>query len=196
MRTTQLLSCLLVSLFWLSAASSAHAAFMANCGGANDIDTPTVTAIGCNVVETGLIADLNVALEIDDLAGNPYATDLQLTLTHVASGTTVSLYVGTAAFAPTSRMDAIFDDSAGGPPPASGDILGAVLPVGSLSAFNGLELSGAWVLQVLDISAFPNDGIDLIDWNFTGVVPEPTTALLLTSGLLGLTLISGRVKRS
>ncbi len=147
-----------------------------------------MTAIGCNVAETGIISDLNVALEIDDLAADPYATDLQIVLTYVASGTSVAIYTGTGVFFPRSRMDAIFDDSAAGPAPGSGDILGVVLPAASLASFNGFELSGDWVLEILDISAFPGEGIDLIDWSFSGSTPEPNTSMLLVAGLLGLSL--------
>jgi hypothetical protein len=192
MRTTQFLSCLVVAVGWLGAAGSASAGFTASCGGATDVDNATVTAIGCSVAASGLITDLNVALEIDDLAANPYATDLQIVLTHVSSGTSVAIYLGTGVFFPQSRMDAIFDDSAAGPVPDAGDILGVVPPSASLATFNGLELSGDWVLEILDISAFPGDGIDLIQWGFSGTTPEPQTSNLVIAGLLGFALFLGR----
>jgi len=193
MRTTQLFSGLVIAACWLGTAGNASAGFSVNCGGATDVDTATVTAIGCSVAETGLIIDLNVALEVDDLAANPYATDLQITLTHVSSATSVSIYLGPGVFGPTSRMDAIFDDSATNPAPGSGDIIGAFFPAGSLSAFNGLEFSGDWMLEILDVSAFPNEGIDLIAWRFTGIYnPEPSTSMLVIFGLLGLVLFGRR----
>lgn len=192
MRTTQILSCLAAAVFWLGAPGTANAGFTASCGGATDVDNATVTAIGCTVADSGIITDLNVALRIDDLVADPYATDLQIVLTHVASGTSVPIYLGTGVFFPQSRMDATFDDSAAGPAPGSGDILGVVLPASSLATFNGLELSGDWLLEILDISAFPGEGIDLIEWSFSGVTPEPKTSILLIGGLLGFSLIFRR----
>jgi hypothetical protein len=191
-RTAQICSCLVTAVAWLALAGNASAAFTASCGGATDVDNATVTAIGCSVAEAGIIIDLNVALEIDDLATDPYATDLQIVLTHVSSSTSVAIYLGTGAFFPLSRMDAMFDDSAAASPPGSGDILGLVLPAAPLAAFNGLELSGDWVLEILDISAFPGDGIDLVDWSFSGTLtPEPNTSMLVIAGLLGFSLLLG-----
>ena len=90
-------------------------------------------------------------------------------------------------------MDATFDDAAAVVAPGSGDIIGLFLPEQSLAAFNGLELSGNWTLEILDISSFPNEGIDLIAWSFNGILnPEPSTSTLLLFGMLGLGMLSRR----
>ena len=193
MKTTHFLSCLLVAAIWLGAAGNAGAAFSVNCGGATNVDTNPMTALGCSVGAAGILVDLNVALEINDLAANPYATDLQIILTHVASATSVAIYLGPGVFGPVSMMDAMFDDAAAATAPGSGNIIGTFLPNESLSAFNGLELSGDWTLEITDISAFPDEGIDLIGWRLTGIhTPEPSSLALVAFGLLGLAILSGR----
>jgi hypothetical protein len=172
----------------LASSSATHAAaFDVDCGGATNVDTNTPTVVGCSAAVSGTITDLNVVLNIDDASANPYATDLQITLVHVASGTTVNVYVGSEVANPTSIMDATFDDAAAGAPPGSGDIIGTFQAAQLLAAFNGLELSGSWVLQILDASPYPNEGIDLLSWHLNGtIVPEPGPVLLMTLGLLGL----------
>ncbi|MDP6977216.1 MAG: PEP-CTERM sorting domain-containing protein [Myxococcota bacterium] len=180
----------LLSIF--GSGQAAAAPFDFGCGSADDIDTNPATIVGCNVTETGTISDLNVYLNIDDFSAtdDPYATDLQLSLVHVASMTTVRLYVGPEIWNPRSMMDATFDDDTGARVPGSGNIIGTFLAADNLSAFNGLELSGAWKLHVLDDWTFPNEGIDLIDWRLQGThVPEPGTGVLLA---VGLALLSNR----
>jgi MYXO-CTERM domain-containing protein len=90
-------------------------------------------------------------------------------------------------------MDATFDDAGIDPLPASGDVIGIFAAVGVLADFNALELSGAWELRVLDTRTWPDEGLDLVEWRFTGShVPEPGSGTLLGLGLLGLAMLSGR----
>ncbi len=188
------LSCAALAAFWLSAASPVAAApFDINCGGATNVDTNPATIVTCSVGEIGTITDLNVVLNIDEATANAYATDLQINLVHLATATSVAVYVGSEVINPQSVMDATFDDAAASAPPGSGDIIGTFLSSGLLSAFNGLSLAGDWNLEILDASAYPNEGIDLIEWRLVGAhVPEPGSAALLAAGLLGLAVLSGR----
>jgi hypothetical protein len=172
-------------LFLTTAGMAAAAPFDVDCGGAANVDTNPATVVACNVVVTGAISDLNVFLNIDDATNNPYATDLQISLVHVLSGTTVNVYIGSEVVNPTSVMNATFDDAASAAPPGSGDIIGTFQSAQLLAAFNGLELSGAWQLRILDASAFPNENIDLFSWQLNGtVVPEPGTTVLMALGMM------------
>ncbi len=183
-----------IALFSILGSGQAEAApFDFGCGSANDIDTNPATIVSCNVTDAGTITDLNLYLNINDLSADPYATDLQISLVHVSTATTVQIYIGPEILNPTSIMDATFDDEAGASVPGSSDILGTFLADGNLSDFNGFELSGDWELHVLDDWTYPNEGIDLIEWRLQGThVPEPGTGVLLASGLVGLAVLSNR----
>ena len=75
------------------------------------------------------------------------------------------------------------------------------MPSGSslLSLFNGTNANGTWSLYVLDDAGGDigsiSGGWDLTitDDEITGVIPEPTTALLLGAGLIAL--VAARARR-
>ena len=161
--------------------------FNVACGGQADIDTNPATVVGCTVGSLGTITDLTVSLEIDDPAGFPYVSDLEIILTNVSAAISVVLYTGSQGAAPEAYMDATFDDTAGAPAPTSGNVIGTFQPVGSLSAFDGIQLAGDWTLSLQDLSSWPDEGLDLINWGLVGDhVPEPSTELLLAIGLIGI----------
>ncbi len=181
MKLLRILSCAFAAALWLGATGTAVAApFDIDCGSATDVDTDPATVVTCNVAQAGTITDLNILLNIDDTVGNPYATDLDITLIHVATGTSVDVYLGTGVNAPQSIMDATFDDEAAATVPGSGNIIGTFFSAQLLSAFDGLELSGQWDLRITDTTQWTDEGIDLMEWRLEGVVvPEPGLALLL-----------------
>lgn len=191
------LTCVIAAVLWAGAATSANAAsFDAACSGASHVDTNPATVLTCDVAQGGTISDLDVSLHFDDYFRNPYATDLQVTLTHVATSTAASVYVGSQVLNPASMMEAIFDDEATHAPPNFGDIIGSFLSNELLSTFDGLDLAGQWQLRILDDWIFPNEGIDLVQWRLSGTyVPEPGTGVLLAVGLVGLRALADRRRR-
>jgi hypothetical protein len=161
--------------------------FDIDCGGQVDIDTNPPTLVACSAGAVGAITDLTVLLEIDDPAGFPYVSDLEIILIDDSTGISVVLYSGSQAAAPEAYMNATFDDAAAALAPTSGDVIGSYLPVDALSAFDGVELSGDWTLSLQDLSSWPDEGLDLISWRLVGDhLPEPSTAILLAIGLFGV----------
>ena len=103
--------------------------FNIGCGAQADIDTNPPTLVACSVGSAGTINDLTVSLEIDDPAGFPYVSDLEIILINDSTGISVVLYTGSQAATPEAYMDATFDDAAAAAAPISGDVVGTYLPV-------------------------------------------------------------------
>ena len=136
--------------------------------------------------DPGTITDLRVCLRVT----HPFAGDISASLTHVDTGTTVTLVNRPGEPATASGCDgadilAILDDagataiedecSAGTP-----TIEGGFTPDAPLSAFDGEAIAGDWRLTVVDgASAFTGS---LISWSLMAVVdpsgttPTPTPA--------------------
>ena len=165
----------------LGSAPPAAAAFDVAGPAQANVDTNPATSVFLNVPDTGPIADINLAINIS----TAWADDIDLFLIHNA--VTVHVYDGIGDTF-TSFIDATFDDEAGVAYPANGTVTGVVLPSpGALSAFDGVELSGLWELQLLD-TIVPGDGNSLVSWRLFGstIVPEPNTGMLVGLSLGGL----------
>ncbi len=121
------------------------------------------------IAGSGVIADLRVCLRID----HTRVGDLSASLTHVETGTTVTLVdrpgvpsspLGCSGDDIIAVLDdaaaaAVEDECAGAVP----TIAGTFLPNEPLSAFDGEGIAGSWRLTVADI-ANPNTG-SLIGWS-------------------------------
>lgn len=142
---------------------------------------PDASAAGINntiTVQSGqTITDLNVSLRIT----HTWPGDLRVTLTHVDTGTVITLLDRPGAPAttngcglddpdPVDDVDAVFDDSSLRPaesrcaagPPLSAAIDGSVRPNELLAAFNGQSLAGTWRLNVADLAT--QDTGSLLGW--------------------------------
>ncbi|MBM3695316.1 MAG: hypothetical protein FJW79_05220 [Actinobacteria bacterium] len=119
-------------------------------------NSPTGVSDDIVVSDTGVIADLDVAVVI----AHTWIGDLQVTLTHVETGTAVVIIDRPGRPASTfgcagDNIDAVLDDEAiapvetqcTAPPPA---ISGTFTPENLLSAFDGETLAGTWRLTVTD----------------------------------------------
>lgn len=126
----------------------------------------------------GNISDLDVALRIT----HSYVGDLRFQLTHLDSGTTITLIdqPGLPAVPPWGcdgdNMDATLDDDAADPAEdecASGTptIDGAFRPLMPLSAFHGEDIHGYWVLNSGDLAAGMVGAVD--EWCIRWTIFDP-----------------------
>lgn len=121
-------------------------------------DDPVGVTDTITISEPGSVIDLNLSTVVS----HSWTGDLSLTLTHVDTGTTVTVLDRPGApldfnGCAEDNVNATFDDEAfvtaedmcladGGPA-----ISGLVRPNDSLSALDGLELSGDWSLTAIDV---------------------------------------------
>jgi uncharacterized membrane protein len=108
------------------------------------------------IADSGEIADLNIRI----LAAHTWVGDLQFTLVHQETGTSVMVIdrPGVPASAngcSGNNIDAVLDDEAGAPVETQcaasvPTISGTFTPNNPLSTFDGEDLSGTWLLTVRD----------------------------------------------
>lgn len=127
------------------------------------ITIPTTANVTVNstlsVPLTDVISDVNVTLNIT----HTWVNDITVTLISPA-GTQVQLVAQPCTSASLQNITATFDDS--GVPVVCGSnpaISGTVIPVQTLSAFNGQTMNGTWTLRVLD--SFNQDGGSINSWS-------------------------------
>ena len=132
-------------------------------------DSSTTTLFVCVPPGAGIIRDLDVSLGI----AHTFDGDLDVTLTHLASGVSVPLFTdvgGTSAGLIIRLNDESGTDIGLAPiDPNGGAIFGTFRPEtpALLSAFDGLDASGCWALTITDDTAA--DTGTLFEWilNFT-----------------------------
>ncbi|MEW5988914.1 MAG: choice-of-anchor Q domain-containing protein, partial [Chloroflexota bacterium] len=109
------------------------------------------------LTDSGAITDLNVSLQV----AHTWVGDLVFTLTHVDTGTSVTIIDRPGLPPPPScngdDIDATLDDEAADPvenacAPTTPTILGVFVPNGSLAGFDGEDLAGTWRLTAADLA--------------------------------------------
>lgn len=142
------------------------------------IPDPGSTSDSQSISDTRTINDLNVILD----ASHTWVGDLTFTLTHVNSGTSVTIFDRPGVPASTygcsgNDIDAMLDDEAGsavegqcgtGTP----TINGTFSPNNALSAFDGESMNGSWTLSVSD--AVGADSGTLNSWCLEATLGGPT----------------------
>ena len=121
---------------------------IADATGAFPGSTPTLTTSTLNIEESGAISDLNLILDVT----HAFVGDLQIDLRHVPTGTVVRM-VNADLNCNDNAYDVTFDDEAQEGlvcPNNNANIQGVFQPVGDLSNFNTLDISGDWVLELTD----------------------------------------------
>jgi hypothetical protein len=173
---------------FLSALALTSIAFAANAGiitvngpTSDYIDTQTAQDLILNVASHGNVTGLTVHLDV----AAPYADDVSFQLLH--NGVLVQLYNGVGDTG-SSFFNVTFKDGAAAAP-FNGSMVGTFRAVDSLSAFNGLDVFGAWTLRAYDI-VVPGDQNALTGWSITATtaaaVPEPASLGLLGAALFGM----------
>lgn len=112
-----------------------------------------------NVSTSGIISDVNISLDIT----HSWVNDVTITLIS-PSGTQVQLVAQPCTYASLLNIIATFDDS--GNPIVCGinpAISGTIIPLQSLSVFNGQQMNGTWTLRVLDSAQ--GDGGAITSWS-------------------------------
>ncbi len=139
-----------------------------------NLGVPDNTPAGVNsnlvIGQSGSILDLDLTLKMT----HTYPGDLNVTLTHVASNTTVTIgsRLGGSGCG-IDNIDAVFND---GSPTAmscrtsSPGIGGNIRPSNPLAAFNGLDLASTWRLNIADV-ANQDTGV-LQEWCLTPALPS------------------------
>jgi subtilisin-like proprotein convertase family protein len=148
-----------------------------------------------NIAQHGLIDDINIL--INNLT-HGWDEDLILSITH--SGTTAILSFRNGGSGGADYLNTVFDDEAGiqiTSGIAYAPYSGSFIPEELLSAFDGMDIFGDWVLTVTDMEAGDSGAIN--SWGIKATstkVPEPSSIMLLSLGLLALFGRKLRAQRS
>ncbi len=185
---------LIAALLLLPAAEAAAATLVfSDSPGTDPADTNPATFETITVVDPNntvvVSMTININFSSSGFAGGPYLSDLDIFLSHL--GTRIQLKPAGAEVQQPNGTNWTFDDTAATAITSSSGT-GTYTPVQPLQAFVGLQMGGAWTLEILDNSLavlgtdFTNEGDILNSWTMTIVNPEPGTFALTGLGLAGL----------
>ncbi|OUS28810.1 hypothetical protein A9Q98_07240 [Thalassotalea sp. 42_200_T64] len=140
-----------------------------------DIDAEGGASTTLSITDMGSIMDLNIAMMINNSIAEPgffeaFVSDMTITLFH--DGVLVTLFSSTGG-GDFGIMDIIFDDEAANQVD-EGDAMtwmGSWQPDGLLSAFDGMDISGDWILSFQD-NHFSDEGDELIAWSLIVELPD------------------------
>jgi hypothetical protein len=191
-------SALIASISTVGIACTAHAQDFTSAGGvAIPVGSGGPFTVDLIIGASGTIADLDVTT---NFASHAWVGDLNVTLTHVDTGTTVAIFQdvgpGTGFSNDLSGAYRFDDESANSFIVAAGS--GNPVPTGTyfasnaaeaqtfLSAFDGQNINGTWRLSITD--DYPNSaGGQLTNFTLHMTVPAPgALGLLGAAGLAGL----------
>lgn len=170
--------CALATAMLLSGAVPAWAGLIDVDGEpAINIDTapPGTETLALNIEQTGLITDVNVAVQINnpaDMFSEAIISDMSIFLNHGSTSLTLFSSNGSAEF---GTMDIIFDDEALGEVDETNfeTWIGTWRPDTPLSAFDGMDVSGDWTLLFVD-NNFEDEGDSLLGWSLIAEYEEPS----------------------
>ena len=186
MKKTIIASAVLALAGMSAPASAAVFTFNGTGGNINDLSTLTSTI---TVPDNFVVTDVNVIL--NDLS-HSFWSDLVISLTH---GGTTSVLVSREGGSSNPNGTFTFDDSASKSATQINTSGGAFRPETALTAFNGTNSAGAWVLKVADTTWW--DSGSLKSWSVqltgnTGAVPEPATWAMM---IAGFGMVGGAMRR-
>jgi hypothetical protein len=154
----------------------------------SNVDNLTATLVELESFETGIINDLNLAI---NMTGISY--DLSVLLTHVDTGSAATIWLsdnlnGGHYFSSTNTL---FDDEAmlDFHPNYSTVAASSYRSVDLLSIFDGEQISGTWQLSITNTGCCDGEGDELVAWSIMADVtdvPEPTSLAIFALGLIGL----------
>ena len=148
--------------------------------GANQPGSSVSSSI--NVPAAGTISNIKVNVDIS----HTYIGDLIVTLTHPNGSTRVNLWERNCNSNPSNtNFDVIFQDGATSVLCADPTV-GTYRPASSLSAFNGLDISGTWTLTITD--NYNGDTGVLNDWYMEFCTTTTTLVHPINTGLQTLSV--------
>jgi hypothetical protein len=179
-----------VALLFLGT-TTAQAVFMEGTGNIDDVDKIAGTFHELTITASGPMTDVNIAVHLTPSRAdgtNEHWGDLDMFISH--NGVRVQLLDNDSPLDCCSwgaNFNILFDDESAnvlGQYEASGDYQPQN---GMLSAFDGMEVGGEWLLEIFEMEGKDYEGDTMLtSWSVAASVPEPSIIALFGLGLFGL----------